>query len=74
MSTFWLRDPQLRNDSTIQDEMIVSVWHLLHKAKNAVIMLMLGVDGQILKCLSRDPALGMRTWLVVENVRPRLSR
>ena len=55
-----LRDPQLRNDSTIQDEMVVSVWHLLHEAENAVIMLMLVVDGQIPKRLSRDPALGMR--------------
>ena len=39
--------PQLQND-IIQDEMVVSVWHLLHEAENDVIMLTLGVDGQIL--------------------------
>ena len=35
-------------NNVIQDEMVVSVWHLLHEAENVVIMLTLGVDGQIL--------------------------
>ena len=35
-------------NNIIQDEMVVSVWHLLHEAENVVIMLTLGVDGQIL--------------------------
>lgn len=67
-----LRDPQLQNDSTIQDEMVVSIWHLLHEAENAVIMLMLGVDGQILSMLVERPGLGNEN--VVENIRPRQSR